>query len=191
MVYFITDGDCTKIGVAKNPNKRLAQLQTGNPNKLVIAKVIQGGYHEERALHEALKDRRLEGEWFLFNDFDDVTIKGLLDSVGYEPEVIDTKPCVHIHEDLLPVIGNLNHRAFRVLIDVMKSPYSDEVELYPKALADNHGLSNTRDILAGVKELLQKEIIFKKSEKHKYEINTRLLFNGNRTFGEKKWYKNN
>jgi len=31
MVYFISDGTYTKIGVAVNPEKRLRELQTGNP----------------------------------------------------------------------------------------------------------------------------------------------------------------
>jgi hypothetical protein len=36
-IYFITEipfGNKVKIGMSKNPNKRLKQLQTGNPNKL-------------------------------------------------------------------------------------------------------------------------------------------------------------
>lgn len=181
MVYFITDGDCTKIGVAKNPNKRLVQLQTGNPNKLVIAKVMQGGYREESALHEALKDSRLEGEWFRFNDFDDKTIKKLLDSVGYEPEVVDTKPFVGLHNDILPVVGGLSFRSFRVFMDVMMSYSSSSkyVRLHAKELANKHGLSNTRDILAGVRELISNGILFESSENHLYEVNSKYLITNN------------
>jgi predicted GIY-YIG superfamily endonuclease len=70
-VYVIQAGDngpC-KIGVTANPERRLAQLQTGNPAKLVlvtfficttwlVAKTL------EASVHVALAPFRMIGEWF-------------------------------------------------------------------------------------------------------------------------------
>lgn len=65
-VYFISDGRYCKIGVAKNVIKRLGQLQTGNSQKLNIIKVIETHvpYLIENALHEFLKSKRINGEWY-------------------------------------------------------------------------------------------------------------------------------
>jgi hypothetical protein len=65
-LYFI-QSDLTgmiKIGRSKDPQKRLKQLQTGNPNKLkLIASFDRMGWRE-KALHEHLSKWSLEGEWF-------------------------------------------------------------------------------------------------------------------------------
>jgi hypothetical protein len=66
-VYFIQSGYSgpVKIGVASSPKKRLAQLQTGNPEKLVIVKVIKGkGIDYERELHRIFADYHIRDEWF-------------------------------------------------------------------------------------------------------------------------------
>jgi predicted GIY-YIG superfamily endonuclease len=61
-----------KIGVTTNVDVRLKELQTGNPNKLVIRVTIpcknkEKAYKFEKKLHNltAKKYQRLEGEWFL------------------------------------------------------------------------------------------------------------------------------
>ena len=65
MIYFITQSDeFVKIGVSNNPEERLAQLQTGNPNKLKIWFCIPGGLDEEVRLHSFFRCVRAEGEWF-------------------------------------------------------------------------------------------------------------------------------
>jgi Meiotically up-regulated gene 113 len=53
-----------KIGVANNPEDRLAGLQCGSPLQLEIVGLISGDYALERALHHRLRDDRLHGEWF-------------------------------------------------------------------------------------------------------------------------------
>ncbi|CAA6817164.1 MAG: Unknown protein, partial [uncultured Sulfurovum sp.] len=42
-VYFITNGrkNVVKIGVAKNPSKRLKTFQTANHEKLIVLRVIR------------------------------------------------------------------------------------------------------------------------------------------------------
>lgn len=78
MVYFITDGRYTKIGVALDPEKRLRELQTGNPFKLSIAKVIDGSYEEEGKLHDMLHLYKINGEWYDWSNFNDEVIELLL-----------------------------------------------------------------------------------------------------------------
>ncbi len=65
MVYFITDSNYTKIGSTLDSSKRLKQLQTGNPSQLQIVFEIQGGYIEEKYLHNYFKEYRIgTSEWF-------------------------------------------------------------------------------------------------------------------------------
>ena len=67
---YIIQSDLTgmiKIGRSRHPQKRLKQLQTGNPNKLRLIKSFEGQGWREGFLHERLKEFRLEGEWFDYN----------------------------------------------------------------------------------------------------------------------------
>lgn len=66
-VYFISNGAYVKIGVASNPKKRLKALQTGNPHKLELLRVIKGGHAEEAALHAHFAHLRVNGEWFKYH----------------------------------------------------------------------------------------------------------------------------
>lgn len=61
-----------KIGKATDLLDRLAGIQTGNPQRLVIRWAVAGGYSLETALHAEFKDFRLEGEWFDFGVLDPV-----------------------------------------------------------------------------------------------------------------------
>lgn len=67
---YIIQSDLTgmiKIGRSKDPQKRLKQLQTGNPNKLKLIASFEGEGWKEKILHERLDSFRLEGEWFDYN----------------------------------------------------------------------------------------------------------------------------
>src|SRR4051812_46127632 len=70
-VYFICDEKETifKIGRSRDCEKRLKQLQTGNPHKLKIYKIIKSkNYREiELVLHALFAKNRMEGEWFNIN----------------------------------------------------------------------------------------------------------------------------
>lgn len=68
-VYVIQGGSRSpiKVGRAKNPLRRLAGLQTGNPEYLHLLYVLPGGAALERRLHERLQ--RADGgagEWFYY-----------------------------------------------------------------------------------------------------------------------------
>ena len=74
-IYFIRAGNYgspIKIGVANNIAKRMAELQTGNPYKLVLVDWIEfdsrrKAYDIERKIHKELSQKRMEGEWFKGN----------------------------------------------------------------------------------------------------------------------------
>ncbi|AJT62476.3 hypothetical protein T261_0787 [Streptomyces lydicus] len=57
-----------KIGTSVSPEKRLKELQTGNPDRLEVLWYTSGGRELEALLHQAFADHRVEGEWFDFGD---------------------------------------------------------------------------------------------------------------------------
>ena len=68
-IYFITEipfNKRVKIGMSNNPSKRLKQLQTGNPNRLVIYHMFESIDYKllERTMHEICKDKKIINEWF-------------------------------------------------------------------------------------------------------------------------------
>lgn len=66
-VYFIQAdrGGPIKIGVAKDVEARLRDLQVGNPFELrVVGQIPNAGQALERRLHSLLERHRIRGEWF-------------------------------------------------------------------------------------------------------------------------------
>jgi hypothetical protein len=68
-VYFISDGEFIKIGKANNVERRLKELQTGNPKELKILRIIKctdeyAAYELETFLHSMLHSVNSIGEWF-------------------------------------------------------------------------------------------------------------------------------
>ena len=66
-VYLIRGNDGRyKIGIARNPKKRIRQLQTGNSDKLTLIETYQSenAFKIETALHNRFSYVRQEGEWF-------------------------------------------------------------------------------------------------------------------------------
>ncbi len=79
-VYIISCGDAYKIGVAKNPEHRLRQLQTGNSEELLL-EYTEGKinpYAVEKELHRSLQKYRTKGEWFKGLSFNDIRIALML-----------------------------------------------------------------------------------------------------------------
>lgn len=60
--YFISDGNFIKIGKAINVCLRKSELQTGNPNTLVIFFIIHSDL--ERLFHIEFKKCKKNNEWF-------------------------------------------------------------------------------------------------------------------------------
>jgi predicted GIY-YIG superfamily endonuclease len=73
-VYFLRAGNkgAIKIGMAKDVDRRVAELQTGNAFKLNVIALIpcdcreQAEYTEKR-LHKFFRKQKIRGEWFQGN----------------------------------------------------------------------------------------------------------------------------
>ncbi len=65
-LYLIKSQEFYKIGIATDPQSRIAQLQTGNPYELEIftCYAFDDASVVERAIHQVFKDDRVQGEWF-------------------------------------------------------------------------------------------------------------------------------
>lgn len=66
-VYLIRGNDGRyKIGIAKNPKKRISQLQTGNSDQLdlIDSYPSENASKIETALHHHYSHAKLNGEWF-------------------------------------------------------------------------------------------------------------------------------
>lgn len=81
-VYFIADNNgLVKIGVAKNPKKRLKELQTASPRKLNLISTVESdnAFRLEGKLHRRFKEKCVSGEWFELNSDD---IDGVLHEIN-------------------------------------------------------------------------------------------------------------
>ena len=69
MIYFIKgcDTNTVKIGDAKDVERRLSQLQTGCPEKLIIWGTYEGEL-TEKEIHKKFEDLNIRGEWFEFEE---------------------------------------------------------------------------------------------------------------------------
>ncbi|NIA72299.1 hypothetical protein HBA54_27285 [Pelagibius litoralis] len=66
-VYFAQAGDAgpIKIGFASDVEKRLAGLQTGNPEPIRLLNIVPDGTRSlEARIHAKFGEHRLRGEWF-------------------------------------------------------------------------------------------------------------------------------
>jgi hypothetical protein len=66
LVYAIRHGETgpVKFGYAKNARKRLALLQTGTPEPLLLLLTVPGSVKLEKMIHRMLWPLRVRGEWF-------------------------------------------------------------------------------------------------------------------------------
>jgi hypothetical protein len=65
-VYFVHahEVDAVKVGQARDPFKRLVELQCGNPLELHIHSIMLATPITERGLHHKWREKRTGGEWF-------------------------------------------------------------------------------------------------------------------------------
>ncbi len=67
MIYFVqyeNDSGPIKIGLTKNIQKRLAEIQSTCPAPVKLLKVIEGEWEKELRIHYHFSHLRLQGEWF-------------------------------------------------------------------------------------------------------------------------------
>lgn len=65
-IYILKSDKYYKIGITKNLDKRIDQLQTGNPHEiyLVCSTFVENTSGFERKLHKEFDQYRISGEWF-------------------------------------------------------------------------------------------------------------------------------
>jgi hypothetical protein len=68
-VYIVNDGFCYKVGVSDDPLNRVASLQTGHPNNLILVRTFElptreAAFAVESDAHLSLERFRTRGEWF-------------------------------------------------------------------------------------------------------------------------------
>ena len=103
MVYFITDGEYTKIGKAKCPYTRLKALQTANARVLSLLYSFPGGVNVEKKLHTYFKEYQSEAnnEWFKIPH---IKLRGMLVDYGmldlakasHDARIINNKKAVPV-----------------------------------------------------------------------------------------------
>jgi Meiotically up-regulated gene 113 len=88
VIYFIQAGRYgpVKIGISKNPRKRLRALQVPNPKPLTLLGVMEGDSDTEKEVHREFRNSRIRGEWFsispeLLRFIDSECDPGLLSSI--------------------------------------------------------------------------------------------------------------
>ena len=88
-VYLIRSIEYYKIGIANDVESRLAQLQTGNPNELVIESCYEfpNSQAVEAALHQKFVYVRKRGEWFQLTNSDLETFRQICTLLGGIPFV--------------------------------------------------------------------------------------------------------
>lgn len=82
-----------KVGISKNPNKRLIQLQTGNSSRLKLVEQYKSEFaHKiEKTIHRLYSHLKKEGEWFNFS---------------IEEEVMFINICKKIENNILIIENN-------------------------------------------------------------------------------------
>ncbi len=63
-VYFIHTGEFIKIGIARDVQHRMRQLQGSNPQDMELIACFDGSRELEERLHDRFKHCRHRGEWF-------------------------------------------------------------------------------------------------------------------------------
>ena len=81
-VYIISEGKSgpVKVGVARNPDSRVRELQSGNPKRLYVADWWQmpdrnEAFAVERAILDEMAPYRMVGEWI---DADELGMRALV-----------------------------------------------------------------------------------------------------------------
>lgn len=85
----MSNSDPIKIGVADNVEKRLDNMQTGNPRELVILYKIpmnsrSHAFMVENRIHKKLSKHRIRGEWFIGRALNKIKVKEILKERSHE-----------------------------------------------------------------------------------------------------------
>lgn len=79
-VYVLQSGDYYKIGIARDVQHRISQLQIGNPIQLrhIFSARKARATDIEKAIHKGFSYKHVRGEWFKLSDADIADIRSQL-----------------------------------------------------------------------------------------------------------------
>jgi len=105
VIYFIVQSDeYVKIGYTSSRltiERRLADLQVGNPYELTVCAIEDGDISHELYLHRMFKHDRVRGEWFRLNP----NIQKYIDQLLHEPKPLDIN---EIHRIMQAMVDRVN-----------------------------------------------------------------------------------
>jgi len=167
MVYFITDGFNTKIGKADNVERRIKELQTGNPRVLKVAFKFKGSFELEKDLQKMFQKHRAQAqnEWFALS-----------------PEQMAPMLMHRFGADIMaPAMRGENHYCFRkavvaatsikdmqrgiVLDVVLKALDTDHLKIKPGKIMKKTGIS-----LTIINDSIKKNKLLTKIQKHNAKV---------------------
>jgi T5orf172 domain. len=71
-VYIISNGESSyKIGVSKEPSKRIEAIRNGNSKELALvyqSRKYSNAFELERKIHSLFAEDKVRGEWFYFEN---------------------------------------------------------------------------------------------------------------------------
>ena len=79
-VYAVKSGDAVKIGWARIPERRVAELNVGSASRHELIGYVAGTREQEAECHRLLSPHRIRGEWF------DATARTVAAFVGMLPK---------------------------------------------------------------------------------------------------------
>ena len=84
-VYLLSNDNINyKIGISKNPNKRIKQLQTGNDQQLEIIKIYKSEKYFKKieyTLHNTYAYKNVLNEWFQLDDVEITQFEDLCEKI--------------------------------------------------------------------------------------------------------------
>lgn len=76
-IYLIASpADLIKVGISRNPDARLASIQSGHHDNLRLLATVAGLAEDEGSLHCKLASYRVRGEWFRLGPWLEVFMEG-------------------------------------------------------------------------------------------------------------------
>lgn len=168
MIYLVTcdETNTCKIGFSSNPEKRLAQLQTGNPFPLQIKAIIEGDIALEKELHKKFSHLSQSGEWFVYN----AEIK----------DYFQIEEFYLVYSSLIGLLGELTNPSVKVLSYILlnfKIHTQFEIGATTRKLISTKMDISMSAVANALTELKAKNIVYSPMRSI-YQINPRYAFQG-------------
>lgn len=104
-VYLITDGEKIKIGVTRDIDKRIKQLQVGNPHtitQIYTSRELSNAYILESILHSKYDKFRVSTEWFSLTD---EYIKKIIEYIEENGKRKNVEEGINVKKRTIPILN--------------------------------------------------------------------------------------